>query len=87
MTLGQEFHGFATTLGEDHARLTETIWLLSEINLGATAIGTGITADPGYARRRRASPQRDHRAQPRVRARPHRVHERRGRVHVVLAGR
>jgi aspartate ammonia-lyase len=49
MTLGQEFHGFATTLGEDHARLTETIWLLSEINLGATAIGTGITADPGYA--------------------------------------
>ncbi len=48
MTLGQEFHGFATTLGEDHARLTETIWLLSEINLGATAIGTGITADPGY---------------------------------------
>ncbi len=48
MTLGQEFHGFATTLGEDHARLTETIWLLSEINIGATAIGTGITADPGY---------------------------------------
>ncbi len=49
MTLGQEFHGFATTLGEDHARLTETIWLLAEINLGATAIGTGITADPRYA--------------------------------------
>src|SRR5215204_2057893 len=38
MTLGQEFHGFATTLGEDHARLTETIKLLSEVNLGATAI-------------------------------------------------
>ncbi|HEV7184108.1 MAG TPA: aspartate ammonia-lyase [Leifsonia sp.] len=49
MTLGQEFHGFATTLTEDHARLTETKWLLAEINLGATAIGTGITADPGYA--------------------------------------
>ncbi|MCU1635408.1 MAG: aspA [Cryobacterium sp.] len=49
MTLGQEFHGFATTLGEDYDRLTETVWLLSEINLGATAIGTGITADPGYA--------------------------------------
>ncbi|MDQ1581926.1 MAG: aspartate ammonia-lyase [Microbacteriaceae bacterium] len=49
MTLGQEFHGFATTLTEDHARLTETTWLLAEINLGATAIGTGITADPGYA--------------------------------------
>jgi len=49
MTLGQEFHGYATTLGEDIARLRETIKLLSEVNLGATAIGTGITADPGYA--------------------------------------
>jgi aspartate ammonia-lyase len=49
MTLGQEFHGYATTLGEDYDRLTETVWLLAEINLGATAIGTGITADPGYA--------------------------------------
>jgi aspartate ammonia-lyase len=49
MTLGQEFHGFATTLTEDYARLKETIWLLAEINLGATAIGTGITADPRYA--------------------------------------
>ncbi|MBP2458781.1 aspartate ammonia-lyase [Clavibacter michiganensis] len=49
MTLGQEFHGFATTLGEDHARLGELVPLLSEINLGATAIGTGITADPNYA--------------------------------------
>ncbi|MDQ0574908.1 aspartate ammonia-lyase [Agromyces albus] len=49
MTLGQEFHGFATTLGEDIERLRETIKLLLEVNLGATAIGTGITADPGYA--------------------------------------
>ncbi|MEO6826523.1 MAG: aspartate ammonia-lyase [Microbacteriaceae bacterium] len=49
MTLGQEFHGYATTLTEDHARLKETIWLLSEINMGATAIGTGLNADPGYA--------------------------------------
>lgn len=49
MTLGQEFHGFAVTLGEDHDRLQETIRLLSEVNLGATAIGTGITADPRYA--------------------------------------
>ncbi len=48
MTLGQEFHGFATTIGEDYDRLTETKWLLAEINLGATAIGTGITTDPGY---------------------------------------
>ena len=49
MTLGQEFHGYATTLGEDYDRLQETIWLLSEVNIGATAIGTGITADPNYA--------------------------------------
>lgn len=49
MTLGQEFHGFATTLGEDYDRLRENASLLYEINLGATAIGTGITAHPGYA--------------------------------------
>lgn len=49
MTLGQEFHGFGTTLGEDYDRLTETIWMLSEVNLGATAIGTGITADARYS--------------------------------------
>jgi aspartate ammonia-lyase len=49
MTLGQEFHGFGTTLGEDHDRLRETLWMLAEVNLGATAIGTGITADPRYA--------------------------------------
>jgi len=49
MTLGQEFHGFATTLGEDFKRLTENASLLTEINMGATAIGTGITTHPGYA--------------------------------------
>ncbi|WP_203135761.1 aspartate ammonia-lyase [Microbacterium sp. JZ31] len=49
MTLGQEFNGFATTLGEDHARLKENSSLLTEINLGATAIGTGVTAPHGYA--------------------------------------
>ncbi|PVZ93659.1 aspartate ammonia-lyase [Amnibacterium flavum] len=49
MTLGQEFRGFAVTLGEDHARLRETLPLLYEHNLGATAIGTGITADRRYA--------------------------------------
>ena len=49
MTLGQEFHGFATTLGEDIDRLRETLWILGEVNMGATAIGTGITADPAYA--------------------------------------
>lgn len=49
MTLGQEFAGFATTLSEDHDRLSELFPWLGEINLGATAIGTGITADPRYA--------------------------------------
>ena len=49
MTLGQEFRGFSNTLAEDYDRLTETMPLLSEINMGATAIGTGITADPRYA--------------------------------------
>ncbi|MFP7833743.1 aspartate ammonia-lyase [Marisediminicola sp. LYQ134] len=50
MTLGQEFSGFAHTLVEDHDRLSEVIPWLNEINMGATAIGTGITADPRYAR-------------------------------------
>jgi len=49
MTLGQEFHGFATTLGYDLQRLTENAYLLYEINMGATAIGTGITTNPSYA--------------------------------------
>jgi aspartate ammonia-lyase len=49
MTLGQEFRGFAHTLAEDYDRLSEVIMWLNEINMGATAIGTGITADPRYA--------------------------------------
>lgn len=49
MTVGQEFHGWATTIAEDVERLTRTARLFREVNLGATAIGTGITADPRYA--------------------------------------
>ncbi|WP_022881767.1 aspartate ammonia-lyase [Gryllotalpicola ginsengisoli] len=49
LTLGQEFHGWATTMSEDVDRITDTLPLLREINLGATAIGTGINAEPGYA--------------------------------------
>lgn len=49
MTLGQEFRTFAIMLGEDRARLLESAQLLHEINLGATAIGTGLNAAPGYA--------------------------------------
>jgi aspartate ammonia-lyase len=49
MTLGQELSTYAVMLGEDTARLRETLPLLAEINLGATAIGTGINAHPDYA--------------------------------------
>ncbi|WP_347268200.1 aspartate ammonia-lyase [Paracoccus sp. (in: a-proteobacteria)] len=54
MTLGQEFNAVAITIGEDEARLAEAASLICEINLGATAIGTGITAHPEYAERVRA---------------------------------
>ncbi len=50
MTLGQEFSTYATMLGEDQERLREAAALIREINLGGTAIGTGITAHPDYAR-------------------------------------
>jgi aspartate ammonia-lyase len=49
MTLGQEFDAFHTTVKEDIDRLLEAAALFREVNLGATAIGTGITADPRYA--------------------------------------
>ena len=51
MTVGQELGAFATTLREELARLTDSRGLLCEVNLGATAIGTGITAHPEYHRR------------------------------------
>ncbi|MET7994731.1 aspartate ammonia-lyase [Amycolatopsis sp. NPDC005232] len=50
MTLGREFTAFAVTLGEDEQRLAEALTLLTEINLGGTAIGTGLNAHPNYAR-------------------------------------
>ena len=50
MTLGQEFSTYAVMLGEDEQRLREACLMIHEINLGATAIGTGITAHPHYAR-------------------------------------
>jgi aspartate ammonia-lyase len=49
MTLGQEFSTYAVMLGEDQQRLREAAALMCEINLGATAIGTGINTDPDYA--------------------------------------
>jgi aspartate ammonia-lyase len=49
MTLGQEFHAYGVTVGEDVDRLRELAVHLHEINMGATAIGTGINTDPRYA--------------------------------------
>src|SRR3954468_12298697 len=49
MTLGQEFSTYSVMLGEDEERLREAALLIREINMGATAIGTGITAHPDYA--------------------------------------
>lgn len=49
MTLGQEFGTYALMLREDEARLGEAALLIREINMGATAIGTGITTHPLYA--------------------------------------
>lgn len=50
MTLGQEFNSFATTISQDIGRLGDNAALLTEINMGATAIGTGITTHPDYAK-------------------------------------
>ncbi|MCP5227433.1 aspartate ammonia-lyase [Accumulibacter sp.] len=48
MSLGQEFHGWGTTMGEEVHRLADVRQLLHEVNLGATAIGTSVTAASGY---------------------------------------
>lgn len=49
MTVGQEFHGFGNQLDAAISVLIKSEEYLSEINMGATAIGTGLTASPGYA--------------------------------------
>lgn len=49
MTLGQTFGAFATTLEEEVERLNENAKLFLEINMGGTAIGTGLNADPQYS--------------------------------------
>jgi aspartate ammonia-lyase len=51
MTLGQEFATFSRMTMEDIQRLRETIPLLREINLGGTAIGTGLNAPAGYSQK------------------------------------
>ncbi|GBR07001.1 aspartate ammonia-lyase [Asaia siamensis] len=49
MTLGQEFQTYAVMLDEDQKRLREATLLISEINLGGTAIGTRIASHPDFA--------------------------------------
>jgi len=49
MTVGQEFHAFGNQLDAEIAALKKSESFLCEQNMGATAIGTGITASPGYA--------------------------------------
>ena len=49
MTLGQEFSTYAVMVDEDERRIREALIHLHEINLGATAIGTGINTHPRYA--------------------------------------
>jgi aspartate ammonia-lyase len=49
MTLGQEFGAWAVMVGEDMSRVREAQALIHEINMGATAIGTGLNAHPKYA--------------------------------------
>ncbi len=51
MTLGQEFQTYAVMISEDILRMREALPLICEINLGATAIGTGINTHPEYAGR------------------------------------
>ena len=49
MTSGQEFNAFANNLDEELANLERNAVLLKEINMGGTAIGTGLNAVPGFA--------------------------------------
>ena len=49
MTSGQEFNAFANNLEEELANLDRNVKLLHEINMGGTAIGTGLNAVPGFA--------------------------------------
>lgn len=51
MTLGQEFEAYAVTISEEISRLDQNAQLFLEVNMGGTAIGTGINADPEYSER------------------------------------
>ena len=84
MTLGQEFHGFATTLGEDYQRLKENAVPAVRDQHGRDGDRHRHHDPPRLRRGRAAAPARDQRARSRDRDRPGRVDERHRRVHVVL---
>ncbi len=49
MTVGQEFHAFAASLEDEIKLLRDAEKYLYTVNMGATAIGTGLNAPKGYA--------------------------------------
>lgn len=51
MTLGQAFEAYAVTLEEEIQRLQQNVSLFLEVNMGGTAIGTGINTDPAYSQK------------------------------------
>lgn len=51
MTLGQEFHAFAASLEDEIRLLRDAEKYLYAVNMGATAIGTGINVPKGYPER------------------------------------
>ena len=51
MTLGQEFDSYATTLADEIERININADLMLKVNMGATAIGTGINSDPRYSKK------------------------------------
>ena len=58
MTLGQEFKAFGETLAGEVRALEAIQRVLCEINMGATAIGTGLNAPAGYAEKCADAPRR-----------------------------
>ncbi|MCL5961004.1 MAG: aspartate ammonia-lyase, partial [Chloroflexi bacterium] len=51
MTLGQEMGGYADSILRADQRIAQAADYLTELNIGATAVGTGLNAEPSYSRR------------------------------------
>lgn len=51
ITLGQEFYAYASALNRDIKRIDTAIDALLEVNLGGTAIGTGLNANEKYCKK------------------------------------